>query len=121
MKLVYSQATLLASVVSLGACSLDQFRHDPPAPPNPALSCQWQAMIEDCEDRNDQILVRQGRGGYTYTYLDTLGSTIEPPESNFRMERGGANSKYAIHIHGKVANAGEEVYAGLGMDFRNPR
>jgi hypothetical protein len=108
--------------LSLGsACSLDQFRKDPPQPVSPTATCEGKAMIDDCEDRNDQVLVRQGRGGYIYTFLDKAGSTITPTESTFKMERGGAGgSKYAVHVQGKLAGSGE-TYAGIGMDLRYPR
>jgi len=112
--------TIVCAAVLVGGCSLDQFRKDPVVTTVPD-SCERQATIEDAEDRNDQILVRGGRGGYIYTYIDKAGSSIEPTESSFRMERGGAQgSKYAIRIHGKLAPSGE-TYAGVGLDFRNPR
>jgi endoglucanase len=112
---------LAPAVVLLGGCSLDQFRKDPPPPPGIADTCETRAMVDDCEDRNDQILLRQGRGGYIYTYLDKAGSTITPTESTFKMAREGAHgSKYAVHIQGKLASSGE-TYAGIGMDLRYPR
>jgi hypothetical protein len=106
--------------IFIGACSLDQFRHDP-VYAKVADSCEQQAMIDDCEDRDDQVLLRENRGGYIYTFLDKAGSTVTPGESNFKMERGGAHgSKYAVHIKGKLAATGE-TFAGVGMDLRNPR
>jgi hypothetical protein len=104
----------------LAGCSLDQFRKDPVRPAAVADSCEKLATIEDAEDRNDQVLLRQGRGGYIYTFLDKAGSTVLPTESAFRMEKGGANSKYAARFHGKLAASGE-TFAGMGMDLRYPR
>lgn len=101
------------------ACSLDQFKKDP-VYERVELSCQDKAMIDDGEDRNDQILVRDGRGGYFYTFVDSAGSSIEPGAA-FKMDKpGGNDSKYAVHIKGQLA-AGGEVYAGVGLDFRSPR
>ena len=117
MKLAAATAFVL---VGASGCSLEQFKHDP-VYPKEAETCEQQAMIDDGEDRDDQILVRQNRGGFIYTFVDTVGSTILPTESGFKMERGGAHgSKYAVHITGKVAATGE-TFAGVGMDLRNPR
>jgi hypothetical protein len=111
---------VVCAAVLVGGCSLDQFRKDPVVSTAPE-TCERQAMIDDAEDRNDQVLVRGGRGGYIYTYIDKAGSTITPTESSFRMERGGAQgSKYAIRIQGKLAPSGE-TYAGVGLDLRHPR
>jgi hypothetical protein len=106
--------------VLAGGCSLDQFKKDP-VYVNTADTCEKRAMIDDGEDRDDQILVREGRGGYIYTFVDKVGSTMSPPETGFKMDRGGAQSpKYAIHIQGKLAATGE-TYGGVGLDLRNPR
>jgi hypothetical protein len=113
----------LAGVAALSlfsGCSMDQFRKDP-VYANAANTCEAQAMIDDAEDRNDQVLVRQHRGGYIYTFVDTAGSTVTPGATAFKMEAPGAHgSKYAMHVHGKLAATGE-TYAGLGIDLRNPR
>jgi len=76
--------------------------------------------IDNGEDRDDQILKKKGRGGYFYTYLDKEGSTISPASGDVKMERGGQNSNYAIHFHGKIAQ-GEDVFAGLGFTFTEPK
>jgi hypothetical protein len=117
---LYAAWAALAAAAATGGCSLDQFRKDPVRPPSPEATCEGQAMVENAEDRNDQVLLRGGRSGYIYTFLDKAGSTINPPESSFRMEKGGADSKYAAHIQGKLAASGE-TYGGLGMDLRYPR
>jgi hypothetical protein len=84
-------------------------------------TCESQAMIDDFEDRNDQVLLNEGRGGYESTFLDTAGSTIDPSDRKFTLARGGAHgSKYAIHVTGKLAATGE-TYAGVGIDLRNPK
>ncbi len=78
-------------------------------------------MIDDAEDRNDQVLVRERRGGYIYTFVDTAGSTVQPGATGFKMDKPGANgSRYAMHVQGKLASSGE-TYAGVGLDLRNPR
>ena len=112
--------SFLHAAVLVGGCSLEQFKKDPVYATEPQ-TCERMAMIEDGEDRDDQILVRQGRGGYTYTFVDKAGSVITPGDTAFKMEKGGpGSSKYAAHITGKLATTGE-TYAGVGMDFRNPR
>jgi endoglucanase len=117
--LLYALAPAFASLAT--GCSLEQFRKDPVQPVAVADTCETRAMVDDAEDRNDQILVRQGRGGYIYTYLDKAGSTITPDASTFKMARGGAHgSKYAARIQGKLATSGE-TFAGMGMDLRYPR
>jgi hypothetical protein len=118
--LIFVCATTMSTATLLSGCSLDQFKHDP-VYPKTAETCEQQAMIDDCEDRDDQVLLRQNRGGYIYTFMDKAGSSITPTESGFKMERGGPpGSKYAMHISGKLAATGE-TFAGLGMDLRNPR
>jgi hypothetical protein len=112
--------TLVCAVAACGGCSLEQFKRDP-VYAQTAQTCEQQAMVDDFEDRNDQVLVQQGRGGYEYTFVDTAGSSIEPGASKFTMTSGGAHgSKYAIHVTGKLAASGE-TYAGVGIDLRNPR
>jgi endoglucanase len=98
---------------------MDQFRKDP-VYDNPAATCEQQAMIDDGEDRDDQILMREKRGGYWSTFADKVGSTIDPSETKFTMADAGAHgSRHAIHIKGKLGTTGE-TYAGVGVDFRNP-
>ena len=113
--------TAVLSTASSAGCSLDQFRKDPVYAAAAPETCESKAMIDNAEDRDDQILLRENRGGYIYTFVDKAGSTILPTESSFKMEKGGAGgSKYAMHIHGKLAASGE-TFAGVGLDLRNPR
>jgi hypothetical protein len=97
----------------LGGCSLNQFR----GPRQVAVEgCGDQALIEDAEDGDDQILLREGRGGYLYTFADKTGTTVLPPESAFAVEAGGTpGSRYAVHVSGHLASG--DVYAGIGFDF----
>jgi len=85
-------------------------------------ACPPDAKIEDAEDNNNQILVQDGRAGYVYTYVDSEGSTINPPGgAQFSMSPGGANgSQYALHIQGQLASA-DVVYAALGLNLTDPR
>lgn len=111
---------LAAVILGLGGCSLEQFKHDPVYAQAPQ-TCERKATVDDFDDHDDQILVQEGRGGYAYTFADKEGTTISPPESKFTVEHGGpSGSKYAVHIKGKLAGSGE-TYAGVGLDFRNPR
>jgi hypothetical protein len=119
-KTLAATTALAPLLAGAGGCSLDQFRKDP-VYVDPTNTCEQQALIDNCEDRDDQILLRQNRGGYIYTFVDTVGSTISPTEGSFKMERpGAAGSKYAMHVKGKLAATGE-TFAGVGMDLRSPR
>jgi hypothetical protein len=102
-------------------CSLDQFRRDPPPRVAPGDECRRLALIEDSEDRDDRILLRQGRSGYLYTFVDAAGSRISPGASDMRPEPGGPpGSRRALHVKGQLAPAGQ-TYAGLALDLLDPR
>ena len=87
--------------------------------------CGSEALIDDCEDQNNQVIVQDGRSGYWYTYVDEVGSTIEPTAGaqggQFVMSPGGANgSQYAARMSGKVATGGT-VYCGMGFNLTDPK
>jgi endoglucanase len=77
--------------------------------------CAGDPLIEDGEDLDNQILKREGRGGYWYTSVDSEGSTIEP--ASFKLTQGGghAGSNGVAHIKVKMAQAGWSVYASMGF------
>jgi endoglucanase len=80
-------------------------------------------MIEDGEDNNTQINVVGDRGGYWFAIKDDLGSTLDP-EGDFHLSEGGPEgSRYAAHIKGHVAVAGQNVYpyVGMGFNLSNPK
>ena len=57
--------------------------------------------------------MRGGRGGYVYTYVDEVGSSVQP-SGDFAPSSGGANgSNRAMRFHGNLAQSAE-AYAGLG-------
>ena len=90
-------------------------------PKSAAGPCPESPMIENGEDMDDRILANEGRGGYLYTYLDELGTEIDPPEGAFEMVEGGANgTKYAMRMKGKLAAAGGDMYAGMGFGLMYP-
>ncbi|HMJ50871.1 MAG TPA: carbohydrate binding domain-containing protein [Polyangiaceae bacterium] len=96
-----------------------------PSAPTNAKSCGPEGVIDDGEDGNNQVSDAGGRGGYWYTFLDKVGSSITPkPEAQggkFAMVPQGANgSQYGANAKGKVA-AGEIVYAGVGFNFLDPK
>src|ERR1044071_78184 len=67
----------------------------------PSLSECPAGVIDDLEDGNSQILTNEERGGYWYTYSDSMGTTVAP-EDEFVPSSGGANqSAKAAHIWGK--------------------
>ena len=82
-------------------------------------SCAYRAQIEDAEDGDSQVLTRQGRGGYLYTFADDAGTTIDPPTSGFEVSAGGVDGGQALHMTGTIAAAGD-VYAGMGLSFTDP-
>lgn len=84
-------------------------------------SCGPDALIEDADDADSRILMRAGRGGYWYTFLDPEGSTIEP-QSPFKMGAPGrAGSPHAAHMHGVTASSGPSIYAGMAFALTDPR
>jgi endoglucanase len=77
--------------------------------------------IDDAEDQNSQITLGGSDAGYWFTFKDEVGSTIEP-SGDFKMSEGGAEgSKYAAHMKGKMAAAGNSIYVGMGFQFANPK
>lgn len=84
--------------------------------------CKVVDVIEDGEDNNNQVMVKDGRNGYMYTYGDSNGSTMSPEaNSTFAQTPGGAQgSAYAACVKGKIAMAGT-AYAGIGMDLSDPK
>lgn len=88
-------------------------------------ACGPDALIDDGEDQNNQVIVQKGRSGYWYTYVDATGSTIQPTAGSqggtFQMSEGGANgSQYAARMWGNVGVAGT-VYCGMGFNFTDPK
>jgi endoglucanase len=95
-----------------------------PSAPTNAKSCGPEGVVDDGEDGNNQVSDNGGRGGYWYTFLDKVGSSIEPkPEAQggkFAMTKGGHQSQSATNAKGKVGT-GEIVYAGVGFNFLDPK
>jgi endoglucanase len=86
----------------------------------PALSECASGAIDDLEDGNSQIFTNEARGGYWYTYSDTVGSTVNP-EDEFVPSPGGANgSAKAARIWGKTGDR-KNVWAGMAFPFTNPK
>jgi endoglucanase len=82
--------------------------------------CGPDALIDDGEDGDNRIVVRQGRGGYWYTSIDATGSTMEPA-GTFKMgQPGHAGSKHAAHMQGKMGTTGDSFWASIGFGFMDP-
>jgi endoglucanase len=78
-------------------------------------------LIDDLEDNESQIVKKEGREGYWFTSADPEGSTILP-KGDFKPEPGGPNgSKYAAHVHGKIAPSGKSLYVSFGLSLLNPK
>jgi endoglucanase len=95
-----------------------------PAAATNAKSCGPDGVVDDGEDGNNQVADNGGRGGYWYTFLDKVGSSINPkPEAQggkFAMAQGGRQSQFGANAKGKVAT-GEIVYSGVGFNFLDPK
>jgi endoglucanase len=78
-------------------------------------------LIDDLEDGDSQIAKKEDREGYWYTSTDPEGSTIFP-KGDFKPDPGGPNgSKFAAHVHGKMAKSGKSLYVVFGFSFLNPK
>jgi endoglucanase len=86
--------------------------------------CGPEGMIDDFEDNNNQNTVIDNRGGYWYTYVDKVGSTVWPEAGEqggtFTPSEGGYNSKFAGAVKGKIGTAAI-VFGALGMNFIDPK
>lgn len=117
-------AVLGATSLFFSACAYvgdaDAMRETPEG-----AECGPEALIEDGEDNNNQVVVQDGRSGYIYTYIDSEGTTITPKEGSnggiFQMTKGGANgSEYALRMNGTLASA-KVVFAGMGLNLTDPK
>ena len=80
------------------------------------VPCAGDALIEDMEDEDTQILKRGGRGGYWYSVLDKEGSKLRPQQ--YQAQAPGRNgSKGAAHMTGKLAPRAPGVYPYAGLGF----
>lgn len=115
------RASVLLLGLALGACRVNPTSPDLANSPE-GKACPPEAMIEDGEDANNQVIVQDGRSGYIYTYSDPEGSTVEPAGGGvFSMTPGGANgSQYALHMGGQLGSA-SVVYAAMGLNFVDPK
>ena len=110
---IFNGAAVALLCTGLSAC--DMGGSVPPADPK----CGPDAIIEDGENGDDQIVVVEGRAGYIYTYADELGTTIEPAADQFALGWPGAHkSRSAINIKGILAQG--EAYAGFGFAMTEP-
>jgi len=88
-----------------------------------------EGLIDDGEDQNNQTNPAGGRGGYWYTYLDDIGSTITPEAGakggTFSMTAGGAaGTKFAANMKGaigKVDQPPKYLFGGEGLNFLDPK
>jgi endoglucanase len=86
-----------------------------------ALGSCPQGVLDDGEDGNGQVKKQENRDGYWFTIADPDGSTITP-KGEFTMSEGGRpGSRFAARMHGRIAERGESLYAGMGLAFTNPK
>ncbi|HEY3592487.1 MAG TPA: hypothetical protein VGL13_01380 [Polyangiaceae bacterium] len=82
--------------------------------------CGPTALIDDGEDGNSRVLVREGRGGYWYTSVDGTGSTVSPT-GEFKMGSPGHDgSQHAAHIQGQMGTVGDSFWASVGFNLSDP-
>lgn len=75
-----------------------------------ALMPASDGLVDDAEDNDNQVQKLAGRSGYWWAAKDDKGSTIDPLGA-MKMSEGGANgSKYAVHVAGKNAPAGDMAW-----------
>ena len=113
--LVVAPACITSSPAQYGRTPMAKRTQLPPCP---------DGMLDDGEDGNSQIHQADGRDGYWFAFVDTLGSTITP-RGQFEMSPGGRPgqepSKHHARMRGTMAPAGESLYAGVGFALTNPK
>src|SRR5690349_19502640 len=124
MKNILNQVLAAAAVVSLGVACAPPVNSPDMAKTEEGAPCGPDALIEDGENADNQVIVHDGRAGYIYTYMDPEGTTISPKAGSeggvFSMSPGGFNSAYAMRMNGVVASA-KIVYAGMGLNMTDPK
>lgn len=88
------------------------------------VPCVREAVIDDGEDGDNQVVAHDGRGGHLYTYSDGQGTLVTPPPGaqggRFAMTVGGANgSLFSARMYG-VTGGDRVSYAGLGFGLLDP-
>jgi endoglucanase len=82
--------------------------------------CGPLGIIEDGEDGDNRVLQREGRGGYWFSFVDSEGSSIEPPSGPFKMGAPGHDSARGARMRGRMASSGKSIYAGIGFSLADP-
>ncbi|MGC4069641.1 MAG: hypothetical protein QM784_34285 [Polyangiaceae bacterium] len=84
--------------------------------------CKVAELIEDAENNDNQVIVKDGRNGYIYSFGDNNGTTMTPEaNTTFPQTPGGAEgSAYAACVKGNVAMA-PIAYAGIGFNLTDPK
>jgi endoglucanase len=83
--------------------------------------CGPNALIDDGEDGDNRILVRDDRGGYWFTSIDAAGSTMQPAGSFSMGSPGHAGSQHAAHMQGQMGTTGDSFWASIGFGFMDPQ
>jgi len=81
-----------------------------------------QGLFDDLEDNNNQVIVARGAQRLTGLPSETSSGRTWEPKGEFKPAPGGPpGSKYAAHLHGKMAPAGDSLYVGVGFALTNPK
>lgn len=118
---------VMAGCAALGGCrkKVDPMGDAVKQSPEGKLCPPGEGMISDGEANSNQTNTIKGRGGYWYTFLDKVGSTVTPTAGEqggtFFMTPGGGNgTKFAACMKGTIGT-GDIVYAGMGLNFVDPK
>jgi hypothetical protein len=81
-------------------------------------------LIEDAENGDDQVIIRDGRDGHLYTFVDArsqlVGGATVTGARPVPLVRGAHGSRCAWNLRGRLADE-TIVFAGLGVNFTSPK
>jgi endoglucanase len=118
------KGVLTLSVFGTACALITSDASKPPTAATGVVACTRDAVIEDGENNDHQVVVHAERNGYIYTFRG--GDTNVEPTAGadggvFTMSLGGANgSQHAARMHGRVGSS-EGAFAGLGFNFTEPQ
>lgn len=121
--------SLLASLFAAPGCITSppaEYGETPAAKVRTLPLCS-NGMLDDGEDANGQVVTKDGRDGYWFTFADTEGTKIDQ-RGPFEMSEGGRptggglpESKYSARLSGTLTASGTNPYAGVGFALSNPK
>lgn len=121
-----SAAALVLATLSLMGCKVNPASPEAAQTPEGTPCNTPDAVIDDGEDGNNQSFVVAGRGGYWYTFVDDVGTTVWPTAGShggtFEMTPGGADgTSMAARFKGSLGTGGGNIFSGMGVNFLDPK